>query len=274
MSSSWHGGKGDKVRISDYSNYRNNYENIFRKMGKKPIKLRYNSVLLVGDSHGEKYVTKVLENVIPHGSDVVHLGDVGLGFGIEPYSIEDSENWLEETDKFCIKNNINLYIIRGNHDNPFFWNKNLVYRNVKLVDTGEILEFQNGKSAYIIGGGLSIDRCARQEKVSYWSDEITRIPSEGIKECDFVFSHDCPEYFNHSTEGLSSRYPNFTEKDTNLVNDATLQRQTVGYIVDKVSPTVLFSGHFHNTMTDRKHGIYYRCLDINEVYEFDSEYDY
>lgn len=32
MSDKWHGGKGDKPRISDYESYSYNYERAFRKM--------------------------------------------------------------------------------------------------------------------------------------------------------------------------------------------------------------------------------------------------
>ena len=36
MSNSWHGGKGDKSRISDYKKFYENFDNIFRK--EKPHK--------------------------------------------------------------------------------------------------------------------------------------------------------------------------------------------------------------------------------------------
>lgn len=40
MSYAWEGGKGDKNRVNDFSSYRNNYDNIFKKKEEQPMRVK------------------------------------------------------------------------------------------------------------------------------------------------------------------------------------------------------------------------------------------
>jgi DNA repair exonuclease SbcCD nuclease subunit len=227
----------------------------------------------MGDTHSTDVTYELLNIRIPDGNDVVHLGDVGLGFGQLSYAIDNAKSWLDRLNKLCSKLNINLYLIRGNHDNPSVWNFPNIYSNVFLTQSGDVGIFPNGKKVLFVSGGVSVDRYSRKEGIDYWSDEITPI-LENVEKCDIMFAHDCPEHFNHPTNTLYKNYGWYCERDLTLQDDCLKQRLNMTDIAKKSEAKTLFGGHFHNSFREEKDGVYYRCLDINELFEFDAESEY
>lgn len=232
-------------------------------------KFRNDTCILIGDTHDTLTTYQILNLDIPNGSDVWHCGDGGLGFGSFEYAIPNAKSWLSKINGLCAKLDIILYHQIGNHDNPDVWKISEKYSNVVLLQTGEVGIFPNGKKVLFVGGGVSVDRCDRRENYNYWKDEIT--PTlDHVEKTDFVFSHDAPEYFNHSTNSLPKKFPRYCLNDPTLIQDCLNQRNNVSNIVEKSGAKVIFSGHFHNDIRQEINGVYYRCLDINERFEFDS----
>lgn len=235
-------------------------------------KFKNDTVILIGDTHSTSSTHDLLLR-IPDGNDVFHCGDGGWGFGNVSYALDNAKSWLDKINKLCQKLNIVLYHQIGNHDNPAVWELPPSWSNVILVKSGDIGIFPNGKKVIFIGGGVSVDRCGRTEGIDYWKDEVTPI-LKNIEKCDIMFSHDCPEYFNHSTTSLGERFQWAIDRDPLLVDDCNCQRINMNNIVKDSGVNTIISGHYHNTIRDEVNGIYYRCLDINELYEFDSTLDY
>lgn len=230
---------------------------------------RYNNIIILGDTHSTDITNRILSKKVPTGSDIVHIGDGGWGFGKKAYALDNAKSWCDIVNKTCAELNVILYHIIGNHDNPAVWKlPNL--SNLIFVQTGDVLQFPNGKKALFIGGGLSIDRCTRILGEDYWKDEITP-KLETVEKCDYVFSHDCPEHFNHSSHTLPTYWKGFCQKDKKLVDDAIAQRKTVGDICDKSGAEFIISGHFHNNFTAFENGVRYQCLNINELYDFHAK---
>ena len=230
---------------------------------------RNDSVILMGDTHSLDTTYNLLNVRIPNGNDVIHMGDAALGFGDIKYSIDNTLSWLDRYNKLCRTLDINLYIIRGNHDATYkrIWDSK--FSNVFLIKDYAYGIFPNNKKVLLVGGAVSVDRCHRKENSDYWSDETTPI-IENIDECDFMFSHDAPEYFNHSTSSLGKHYSREVERDDLLIEDCLKQRNNISDILERSEAKAIYSGHFHNALREERHGIYYRCLDINELFEFDS----
>lgn len=231
--------------------------------------LRENYVILQGDPHGLKYIRAALD-VIPEGRDWIVIGDCGVGF-----DEKNKEGLIKELllhiDQICYIKNINLYLIRGNHDNPSWWKENkVVLLRTKFVKDYDSFVFPNGKTALAVGGGISIDRCLRGG-ASYWEDEVTTDPPEGLGEFDFVFAHDCPTEVNHHTNGLEKSFFHFVSQDVDLINDCEKQRATMDKVFFTANPKVYIYGHFHNTHRCEYYGCKFRCLDINELYEFSAD---
>ena len=264
-------GKGDKTRVSNYRGYWNNWDNIKKLVKHNTYKFRSDNIILVGDTHSTTVARDII-NLLPDGSDVLHIGDVGLGFGDESFALKDAETWLGMFNDLCVKLNINLYLTRGNHDRPEVWKfPNL--SNVFLLQDGDIGIFPNGKKALLVGGGVSVDRFKRTEGKTYWKNEITST-LDTVEKCDIVFSHDCPEHFNHATASLPDHYGWYVERDVTLLEDCVKQRSNMTDIVKRCGATIILYGHFHRSIREESGGVYAQCIDINERFFFDANKSY
>ena len=237
----------------------------------KNYNFRTNSVILLGDTHSENTTYEILNIRIHNGSDVFHVGDVGLGFGNEMFAMQNARSWLDRINKLCQKLDIRLYLNRGNHDRPDVWGEPSL-SHVFLVKTGEIGIFPNGKKVLFVGGATSVDRFVRKVGESYWPNEITE-DSQEVPLVDFVFSHDCPDYFNHPTATLPRSYGWYVERDVSLMDDCKAQRDKMARIWQESGAKKAFYGHFHNSKRESVNGIEARCLDICELLEFNADND-
>lgn len=230
---------------------------------------RHDDIKILGDTHNTNATNQILISGVADGSDVVHIGDGGWGFGNPSYALDNAKSWADILNKTCIKKDIILYHIIGNHDNPDVWKFDNL-SNLIFVKTGDILVFPNGKKALLIGGGISIDRCTRKLGYDYWPTEVTPELAT-VESCDYVFSHDAPEEFNHSSYTLPTHWKVFCLRDPHLLADAIAQRKVVGDIIARSGAKKIIGGHFHNKNEERYNGVDYRCLTIDELYDFDSQ---
>lgn len=236
-------------------------------------KFRSNQIILQGDSHDTSIIYDTISLRVPNGWDYLHVGDCGLGFGRSDYALDNAKSWLDRINKLCQTIDVNCYLIIGNHDNPDVWKLPDIYSNLKLTKSGDVGIFPSGKKALLIGGGISVDRFTRKVGESYWVDEATP-HLEYIEDCDIMFSHDCPEHFNHSTHSLPNSFGWYCERDINLIDDCIKQRQNMTDIVKRSNVKTIFYGHFHRSIQQNIDGVYARCLDINELFEFDADKNY
>ena len=104
-------------------------------------------IIAIGDIHGEfgKIQNGMVEIMESAGEPVnfVQLGDFGLGFE-RPKRDHDR---LTTINHFLKEKDSHLYVIRGNHDNPSFWNEGCGYEfsNIHFVCDDSIQEI-DGKS--------------------------------------------------------------------------------------------------------------------------------
>jgi predicted phosphodiesterase len=234
---------------------------------------RSNTVTLLGDTHDTSVTKDIIATRVQEGGDIIHLGDGGYGFGPPTYAIDNALSWLKMINKVCNQLDITLYQIRGNHDNTSLRIWDAQYSNIVLINKEAYGIFPNGKSALLLSGGVSIDRCVRTANKDYWYDEGTH-PIENVENVDIVFSHDCPEQFNHSSHTIPTHWKMYNDKDDMLYQDCIKQRAIVGDIVKRSNAKTLLYGHFHNNITQQIDGVYARCIDINELFFFDADREY
>jgi hypothetical protein len=230
--------------------------------------------------------------LIEANSDVVHLGDVGLGFGkVYCDRVDGSLKKSTDTEIRCLltahlqgiedvaaRRNINVYLIRGNHDATWVWYDDEFQAFVKekyphciFVRDGDVAEFPGGGTALLLGGGISLDRIDRIPGVSYWSDEHT-IELDSVPRTDVIFSHDCPSAYNNQTETLGTgpgqHFGYYTSRDTSLIHDCHQQRHRIDRIVGKCGARHLYHGHYHNSITGIQGRLTCTCLNIGELKRF------
>ena len=96
-------------------------------------------MILLGDIHGRlSIIINFIQKNDIDNENIIQVGDFGLGF--DSY-LTDIEN-LDKLNNILSKKNNKLYALKGNHDNPEFWNGRLdnKWSNIKLVKDYSILE--------------------------------------------------------------------------------------------------------------------------------------
>jgi DNA repair exonuclease SbcCD nuclease subunit len=142
----------------------------------------------------------------------VVLGDFGVGFdGRMKYDYGRAEKKMKEFD-------IEVYTIRGNHDDPDFFKDDDSEMSALLGETYPKIHFLadhriykiGGKDIYTIGGGGSTDIKFRTPGKDWWGGEY--IVEKPIKDLpgrvDIVISHEAPLTF----EPVISRFDETPEE--------------------------------------------------------------
>jgi predicted phosphodiesterase len=224
-------------------------------------------MVILGDIHGNfnLIVNFCRKNESKQPINLIQLGDFGAGFS--PDFLDD----MEYLNEHLFEYNVTLYVIRGNHDNPKFFNGKYNWSNLKLLKDYTVLDLE-GKKILLIGGATSIDRNHRTENISWWSDEIFRLDIKKIKklkDIDIVVTHTTPNFANPIS--LNSLVLLFAQDDSNLISDLTFERSELKRLYDILSENNeikhWFYGHFHNTNTEEYNNTTFNLLGIDEFYD-------
>ena len=220
-------------------------------------------MIVIGDTHGKW--TKLLYTFFQlelKDTNFIQVGDFGIGF----YS-SDFEN-LSYIDKFLATSNNNLYVIRGNHDNPMYFNNcKPLFTNIHFLSDWSYHTIE-GKKGLFIGGAISIDRNNRIPNQDYWTNEgITNPPHNFLlDEVDFVISHDCPLEVNPIIDAKS----NLFKDDYQLYKDCLQGRQILSWVWNNIPKSKLQKwcyGHYHWSDTNYIQNTQFNLLSIFEFKE-------
>lgn len=221
-------------------------------------------VYVTGDIHGNftSLIHYFKERQIKDAIVIV-AGDIGIGFEkIEHYH----HIYMGELSKYLDNNNVDLLCVRGNHDNPLYFNDSSMVINEKrwkTIPDYSIVKIYNGfddvdvydnllptKSILCIGGATSIDRTQRLRwynksvldnkkygshiKEFYWPDEqpfyneniLNSIKNDGII-IDDVITHTCPSFsYPITKDGVKM----WMMIDDSLSNDLDKEREVMDNI--------------------------------------------
>ena len=229
---------------------------------------------ICGDIHGE--LSGLVRNSVNRGiscADILVVGDFGAGFG-RPKSMDVAYGKVRAALE---KNDICIYTIRGNHDDPAFFDGLHDFERLHFLPDHRIVELC-GKRIYPIGGGVSADidfvdpliRKSRRmindtlirmgsSKRIWWHDEAPVPIVESFPTAvDIVASHEAPLSFA----------PPLVRAD--YVRDESWMkivesRKYLDYVLQIVKPTLWFYGHYHCCYEGNYQKTHYRCLDIAEM---------
>lgn len=215
----------------------------------------------MGDTHNISIIP-IIKKYNMNNSILIHVGDFGIGFR---YITEDTPK-LKKLDLYLKNNKVKLMVIRGNHDDPEFWESNLVkdLENIEFVSDYSYKKI-NGKIFLFVGGAVSIDRQLRVENVDWWKNEKFVLANnlENLQKCDVLITHSSPSGA-YPSDGFSTITAWFV-KDENLKPDLIEERENIRKLYDQVCPTILCFGHFHRSNSEYVNGAWHRCLNIDEV---------
>lgn len=222
----------------------------------------FKDIYVVGDIHGELrgLVYDLTERYDIKDAIIVLAGDVGLGFEKPGHYDQVYSRIAKRLDE----NNLMLLGVRGNHDDPEYFNGGLVrkYPRFQTVPDYTVLVFQNHRFL-VIGGAVSVDQEGRVPGKTWWPGEAPlmltdreieyRLPGQ----IDGVISHDAPISFqpvgrrgNYSEEiwWKSQEVRNYLEK-----------------ILWKCHPKLWYYGHYHDSYVGTNGVCRFSGLDIQEI---------
>jgi DNA repair exonuclease SbcCD nuclease subunit len=227
-------------------------------------------IIVVGDVHGYyNTVVSFIKNNNISNFILLFAGDTGCGFS----SKNSLQVQLQKLDKICVKNNINVLMLRGNHDDPSYFNTDepFEFGNIKCIPDYTLIN----NEVLCIGGATSIDRSFRKRSYehnkekylkyhhdaskldenvfkSYWENEqpiyddeaMTQLKNENIL-VKHIVSHTCPKFcIPYTKDGII----NWLSHDLTLSKDCDNERNIMTQIYDNIDKSNLKTwtyGHFH-----------------------------
>jgi len=231
-----------------------------------------NSFICIGDTHGNHNLIKHrVKSLQISDTTLIHVGDFGIGFKKET---EDRHDVLSLNKLLKLKN-IHLYVIRGNHDNPYYFNGEWDFSNVHLMPDYSVITI-NGDDILLVGGAISIDRKPRLKDMQrmasqgrdielYWFDEGFKLDKDklkNIKGVTYVITHSAPNFVPPENKVDFGHLVNsFAADDPKLKEDLIKERQDITYMYEILKENNLVDkwlhGHFH-----RHNAMYYEDTDF------------
>ena len=251
-------------------------------------------LVVCGDIHGEfnLLVNKICVQYQLRDAVVIVAGDCGFGF--ERKGAYD--NMVRRNSKRMNEANNWIIFIRGNHDNPaYFDGRTFAHKRFLAIPDYSVVK-ANGHTILCIGGAVSVDRSYRieaweqnQKKLQkfgyksndtdlltpnyYWSDEAPKFDKEILTQIlventlDTVITHTAPSFCElQSKSGLGS----WAVRDASLLHDVQQERSSMDAIFNALkgqSITHWCYGHFHQSWHSPIEGTLFKMLDIMELYE-------
>ncbi|MGL5691252.1 MAG: metallophosphoesterase [Bacteroidales bacterium] len=219
-------------------------------------------IYVTGDVHGEfKTLVHQIKTKCCSDCVVVVAGDCGIGFTSRAHI----EQELRMLSKRLEPIGVEVLFVRGNHDNPEFFNDNPI--NVgcfRTIPDYTVLSYvdrftKEQKFTLCVGGGISIDRVDRikndlsdkKHRKSYWADEPMVYNEDklshirGIK-FNSLITHVNPFVNICDTSGTINHY---LSKDVNLSDDLSTERTTAfnlfKFLVESCEIDTILHGHYH-----------------------------
>lgn len=246
-------------------------------------------IVVAGDIHGD-FKALVYKCCIQYGMTdtlIIVAGDCGFGFQ-RPGYYEDL--YMQLSSQLAKANNW-LVFVRGNHDNPaYFDGQQVNYKRWKAIPDYSIVK-ACGHTILCVGGAISVDRTyrlsemygmtvvieedRRLEVAYYWFDEkpvYDEVKLAAINEVcaiDVVVTHTAPSFCElTSHQGIQ----NWLAKDEVLLDDINAERKVMdniqAYLYAHSHPVdQWYYGHFHQSWHSEFDGVKYNMLDCMELRE-------
>jgi len=236
----------------------------------------YNKKYLLGDIHG---YWSVIANHIVHNEEknigYIQIGDFGIGFG----SPENEFNRLVQLNDILNEYECDLFIMRGNHDDPaWFRDENFIdykkaLNRIAFVPDYTIINIDM-ENILFVGGAVSIDRNPRRFNMdtfpAWWVDEVFTLDMKRLQEfenIERIITHTAPDFCEPlAFNGLVYGY---AKNDADLLGDLRKEREDV----TKMANTLMkngknnlrgwYYGHFHANHRFIHENIEFECININ-----------
>ena len=231
----------------------------------------YKHLLFCGDVHGE---ADVIPNYIrDHELEkcaVFQLGDFGVGFAPR----RKDARWLKYMNDRMKNSDSDLFVLRGNHDDPSYFNGNTNLSNLHLLKDYTVTTINSTWNVLCVGGAISIDRTNRPGYLhgqggGYWKNENIYLDEEKankLRDIDIVCTHSAPNFCMPLTKGGLEEWK---IADPALETDVALERHQLSMLYEILSENNNISewyyGHFHNDYKSYRGNTIFEGLSIGRI---------
>jgi len=217
-------------------------------------------IYIVGDIHGKwDHLFLKIKALEIRNFTLVGVGDLGIGF----LDADKQARQFDYINSFFGGKGIDFIGIRGNHDDPSYYDGSIDYSNFKLLPDYTSLTL-NDKEFLFVGGAVSIDRKIRKEGVSYWADEKFILDHSKIKRCDVLVTHSAPTWSGpFDKSGISG----WCDRDDTLWDECLQERKDHDVLIKLCGASRHYCGHFHTSSSVDFDGCISTILDELEVKE-------
>jgi hypothetical protein len=215
----------------------------------------------LGDVHGN---WTPIVNFEPTDCLIIQVGDFGVGF-LHP---KREDSLLKMLSESLQEKNQELWVIRGNHDDPsyFLGDGRYEYDHIRFIPDYSVGTLSDSRVAQFIGGGLSIDRVERVAGESYWGKEKLVLKEDQIFfDAQLLFTH-VPPYQRMGYE-KGAFCTHWCNRDKDLAADLDEERYNIENISRHSKCEKHFSGHMHVDKVVRNDDRTYYSLGINAFRE-------
>lgn len=258
------------------------------------IETNKKDIYAIGDIHGEfKSIKHWIKDHDLTNCILIFCGDFGLGFDGLQKEIEE----LTKVQKICEINDVDCYIIRGNHDNPEYFNKPTFQLNLSrfkplsdytvikspehnilcvggAVSTDRkhrISAYEESILNYSIKKHCSYDKAKSKVKRYWWENEPFELKLDILSEItknniliDTICSHSAPAQCFPIT---SDRVAYWTAQDETLAHDIQQERTSLSELLTYLKSQghkVLnwYYGHYHGHNTETIDNTTFYLLDM------------
>lgn len=251
-------------------------------------------LVVCGDIHDDfnLLVNKVCVQFQLQDTVVIVAGDCGFGFEKKSYY----DNIIKRNSKRMNEANNWIVFIRGNHDNPaYFDGHTFVHKRFLAIPDYSVVK-ACGHTVLCIGGAISVDRSYRirawrqiQEKKHrygrvtgeqdtlspnyYWENEAPQYERELLEKIiaenniDTVVTHTAPSFCELQSKNEGAVW---VAEASKLLQDIQEECSTIDEIYNCLkahSVTHWFYGHFHQSWLSTIEGISFKMLNIMELHE-------
>lgn len=222
--------------------------------------------LYIGDTHGNFHnILNKMNRYLLSDCNIVHVGD----FGAYDFNISK----IKAFDTLLKLNNIKMFVVRGNHDDPSFFDGRTI-GNITFVADYTVLEL-DGDRILCIGGAVSVDRVVRIERgLDYHTDEkliFNQNILEGIRDVNVLVTHTAPDFcFPITNYGYDGFIQSYAKNDRTLIDELIEERKNLTKIFEILKKNNKieqhYYGHFHKSNVDEYNGCVHRLLNVDEIY--------
>lgn len=208
--------------------------------------MKSNGIYVTGDIHGE-FMTLlwiITQKEKLSNCSVIIAGDVGIGFYKYNYYVDTFRTMNKKLSNL----NVHLYLVRGNHDNPDYFNnvqKELGdFSHIHFVRDYTVLHLEN-YNILCVGGAASVDKKFRIKDIDWWEFENV-LPYETLisKNIDIVVTHCAPMFCPPKFERISWMDDELYEK---AKKDRVILADLYFDLLRNNCPVKYwFYGHYHN----------------------------